>query len=84
MDSNFNKNVENIRVGIFRNGDSYTAKILPFDYDNAATEQAVAIRSFSEMALALGYCFVINQVSKASVEQIMKQAVRSIIAVYFF
>jgi len=67
MNSNFKNNIENINVGIFRNEDSYTAKILPFDY-----EQPVSTRSFTEMVLALGYCNVINQLSKESVERIMQ------------
>ena len=70
MDSHFKNNIENISVGIFRNGDSYAAKILPLDY--CKTEQPVFTRSFSEMVLALGYCNVINQISKKSVEQIMQ------------
>jgi len=85
MDSNFKNNVENICVGIFQNGNSYTAKILPVDFDlgrrdvarnifTMETEQPVSIRSFPEMILALGYCNVINQLSKESVERIMQIA----------
>ena len=81
MDSHFKNNIENIRVGIFQNGKSYTAKIFPFDYggrdvacrvSTRATEPPVFIRSFSEMVLAIGYCNVINQLSKESVERIMQ------------
>ena len=71
MDSHFKNNIENIRVGIFQNGKSYTAKIFPFDYIRT-TEPPVFIRSFSEMVLAIGYCNVINQLSKESVERIMQ------------
>ena len=87
MDSNFKNNVENINVGIFRNDNSYTAKILPVDFDlgrrdvarnlfTMVTEQPVSIRSFPEMILALGYCNVINQLSKESVERIMQMTER--------
>jgi len=68
MDSNFKNNIENINVGIFRNENSYTAKILPFE----SGEQPVFIRSFPEMVLALGYCNVMNQLSKKSIERIMQ------------
>jgi len=70
MDSHFKNNIENISVGIFRNGNSYTAKILSLD--TMTTEQPVFTRSFPEMVLALGYCNVINQISKKSVEKIMQ------------
>jgi len=66
MDSNFRNNIENINVGIFRNGNSYTAKILSFD-----NEQPVFTRSFSEMILAIGYCNMVNQLSKESVERVI-------------
>ena len=80
MDSNFKNNIENISVGIFRNGNSYTAKILSFDYSRDAachastrlTEQPVYTRSFPEIVLALGYCNIINQLSQKSVERIMR------------
>jgi hypothetical protein len=68
MDSNFRNNIENISVGIFKIENSYTAKILPFDN----VEHPVYIRSFPEMVLALGYCNVINKLSKKSVEKIMQ------------
>jgi len=96
MDGNFKNNTENISVGIFRSGNTYTAKIIPFNHGcrdamhcvstaktdaektdathcvSTATEQPVFIRSFSEMVLALGYCNVMNQLSKKSVERIMQ------------
>ena len=84
MDSNFKNNIENINVGIFRNGNSYTAKIILFNngcrdvarnVSTAATvEQPIFTRSFSEMVLALGYCNVMNKLSKKSVERIMQMS----------
>ena len=70
MDSHFKNNIENINVGIFKNENSYTAKIFPFDYGT----KPVFVRSFSEMVLAVGYCNVINQLSKKSVERIMQMS----------
>ena len=82
MNRIFRNNIENISVGIFRDGKSYTAKILSSDCGRDAArhvstktiEHPVFIRSFSEMVLALGYCNIINQLSKKSVERIMQMA----------
>jgi len=69
MERILKNNIENIRVGIFRNGKAYTAKILSSGCGNP-----VYTRSFSEMVLALGYCNMINQLSQKSVERIMQMA----------
>ncbi|MDR1652865.1 MAG: hypothetical protein LBS01_04335 [Prevotellaceae bacterium] len=55
-----------IKVGIFRQGETYKAEIL-----GAQTEKPIFTRAFSEMILAFGFCSVVNQLSKQSIENII-------------
>ncbi|MDR1654080.1 MAG: hypothetical protein LBS01_10645 [Prevotellaceae bacterium] len=81
MQTDYSEKTDSISVGIFRNETSYYAQILPFPPSPAGSPcldelgknrgKVIYKRSFSEMPLALGFCHVINNVSKESVEKII-------------
>jgi hypothetical protein len=65
--SDFKNNIQSISVGIFKTGNKYRAEILPVE----TREEVIYTRSFSEMLFALGYCNVMNKLSKKSVERLI-------------
>jgi hypothetical protein len=61
-------------VGVFATERGYQARVLPSGEANYAGGGPVYTRSFRELVLAVGFCTVLNRLSKNSVERIMKKA----------
>ena len=78
MQRNCRNKTETFDVGIFLVKNTYRARILSFDIGSNDTEQPIFTRTFSEIVLALGFCNVINQLSKKSVERIMQMSQREL------
>jgi hypothetical protein len=60
---------DKVTVGIFKNGNNYQIRLLTAE----TTEKPLFKRDFAEPILALGYCRVLNKLSKKSIESIIKK-----------
>lgn len=60
-------------VGVFATEHGYQARVLPSGEARDAGDGPVYTRTFRELVLAIGFCNVLNQLSRNSVERIMKK-----------
>ncbi len=60
-------------VGVFATKHGYQARVLPSGKSKDADGGPVYTRKFLELVVAIGFCTVLNRLSKNSVERIMKK-----------
>lgn len=60
-------------VGVFATERGYQARVIPSGEAKDASGGPVYTRTFRELVLAIGFCTVLNRLSKNSVERIMKK-----------
>lgn len=61
-------------VGVFSTKRGYQARVLPSGEVKDAGGGPVYTRTFRDLVLAIGFCTVLNRLSKNSVDRIMKKA----------